>query len=65
MRGIIVYNDSQIIFVDTPGICRPNTPIEKTLLSNFKKSYKDSDITLLLIDCLYEYIEKLQNKKQV
>lgn len=69
VRGIIEYNNSQIIFVDTPGICRPNTPLEKTLLSNFKKSYKDSDITLLLIDCLNKNIESdlkfLQNKKQI
>lgn len=69
VRGIIEHNDSQIIFVDTPGICRPNTPLEKVLLSNFKKSCKCSDITLLLIDCLDKNIESnlkfLQNKKQV
>lgn len=69
VRGIIEHNDSQIIFVDTPGICKPNTPLEKALLSNFKKSYKDSDITLLLIDCLNKNIENnlkfLRNKKQI
>ena len=69
VRGIIEHNNSQIIFVDTPGICRPNTPLEKVLLSNFKKSCKCSDITLLLIDCLDKNIESnlkfLQNKKQV
>ncbi|MBR1943892.1 MAG: GTPase Era [Alphaproteobacteria bacterium] len=69
VRGIIEYNNTQIIFVDTPGICRPNTPLEKTLLSNFKKSCKGSDVTLLLIDCTNKNVENdikfLQNKKQV
>ena len=69
IRGIIEHNNSQLIFIDTPGICKSNTPLEKVLLSNFKKSYKDSDITLLLIDCVNKNIESdlkfLQNKKQI
>ena len=69
VRGIIEYNNSQIIFVDTPGICKPNTPLEKTLLSNFKKSCKGADITLLLIDCLNKNIDSdlkfLKDKKQM
>lgn len=69
VRGIIENNNSQLIFIDTPGICKSNTPLEKVLLSNFKKSYKDSDITLLLIDCLNKNVESdlkfLQNKKQI
>ena len=69
VRGIIEYNSSQIIFVDTPGICRPNTPLEKMLLSNFKKSCKGADITLLLIDCLNKNIDSdlkfLKDKKQM
>ena len=69
VRGIIEYNNSQLIFVDTPGICKPNTHLEQILLSNFKKSYKDSDIIVLLIDCSNKNIESdlkfLQNKKQI
>ena len=69
VRGIIEYNNSQIIFVDTPGICKPNTPLEKMLLSNFKKSCKGADITLLLIDYLNKNINSdlkfLKDKKQM
>lgn len=69
VRGIIEYNNSQIIFVDTPGICKPNTLLEKMLLSNFKKSCKGTDITLLLIDCLNKNIDSdlkfLKDKKQM
>ncbi len=69
IRGIVEYNNSQLIFIDTPGICKPTTHLEKQLLSNFKKSYKSSDIILLLIDCLDKNVESdlkfLQHKKQI
>ena len=69
IRGIVEYNNSQLIFIDTPGICKPTTHLEKQLLSNFKKSYKSSDVILLLIDCLDTNVESdlkfLQHKKQI
>ncbi len=51
VRGIVEYNNSQIIFVDTPGFCSSKTALERALLSNFRRAYKNSDVVLMVIDC--------------
>lgn len=51
INGIYNDDDSQIVFVDTPGIHRPLNKLE-TLMNN--KSYTsvgDVDLILLLVDC--------------
>ena len=70
IRGITEIGETQIVFVDTPGFCLPNTPLEKAIETNFKNSYKDSDIILLVIDATkmnitpsLEFIEKVSNFK--
>lgn len=50
IRGILVQNNAQIIFTDTPGFFRPHTALEKSLIANFKNSYKDADIILIIFD---------------
>ncbi|MDR1365233.1 MAG: GTPase Era, partial [Holosporales bacterium] len=50
IRGIAVIGEAQVIFLDTPGFCSPSSPLEKALLANFRKSYKDADLVLLVID---------------
>ena len=50
IRGIIEIENTQLIFVDTPGFCKPRSPLEKVIASNFKTSYKGCDIILLIID---------------
>lgn len=53
-RNIIqgIYNDSesQIVFVDTPGIHKPNHKLGKTLNKQAYYSIGDVDIILLLVD---------------
>lgn len=53
-RNIIqgIYNDeeSQIVFVDTPGIHKPNSKLGKTLNKQAYYSINDVDIILMLID---------------
>ena len=53
-RNIIqgIYNDSdaQIVFVDTPGIHKPNNKLGKTLNKQAYYSINDVDIILLLVD---------------
>lgn len=50
IHGIIEIGHTQLVFIDTPGFCKPNTPLEKVISANFKNSYKDCDIVLLLVD---------------
>ena len=53
-RNIIrwIYNedDTQIVFVDTPGIHKPNNKLGKTLNDQAYYSINDADIILFLVD---------------
>lgn len=58
-RNIIqgIYNDeeTQIVFVDTPGIHKPNNKLGETLNRQAYYSMEDTDIILFLIDAKEEY----------
>lgn len=58
IRGITEINDTQIVFTDTPGFFhKSSSPLEKVIYSNFKNSYKDSDLIILVIDSTSKNIE--------
>ena len=48
----IIYNDedSQIIFIDTPGIQRPRNVLQERLLSFSKDSLNESDLVTFVVD---------------
>ena len=48
----IIYNDedSQIIFIDTPGIQRPKNVLQERLLSFSKESLGESDLVVFVVD---------------
>ena len=57
VRGITEVDDTQLVFIDTPGFCKPNASLEKAIEHNFKNSYQDADIILLVIDATSKNIE--------
>lgn len=69
MRGIAMHGNSQIIFVDTPGIFAPRRRLDEAMVSTAWGSARDADISVLLIDAergLTEDIEKIiENLKSV
>ena len=50
IQGIYNDNDSQIVFVDTPGIHKPNHKLGKVLNKQAYYSIDDVDVVLLLVD---------------
>src|SRR5574344_1828368 len=50
IQGIYNDSDSQIVFVDTPGIHKPKHKLGKTLNKQAYYSIGDVDIILLLVD---------------
>ena len=50
IQGIYNDKDSQIVFVDTPGIHKPSHKLGKTLNKQAYYSIGDVDIILLLVD---------------
>ena len=50
IRGIVNRENSQIIFTDTPGIHKPKTKLNETMIETSFGSLTDSDIILFLIE---------------
>ena len=51
VRGIVMHNDIQIIFVDTPGIFKPKRRLDRAMVQAAWQGAKDGDVLLLLHDC--------------
>lgn len=50
IKGIFTENDTQIIFVDTPGMHKPLNKLGEFLLDEAKISVPDADVVLFLVD---------------
>ena len=56
IRGIVNRENSQIVFIDTPGIHKPKTKLNETMVETSFTSLTDSDIVLFLIEATSEDI---------
>ena len=50
IRGIVNRENSQIVFIDTPGIHKPKTKLNNTMIENSFSSIPDADVVLFLIE---------------
>lgn len=71
--GIYTDEDYQIIFLDTPGLLKPDYLLHEKFIDQIKLSINDADIVLVMIDCTdrnylsffdFELIENLLLKKK-
>jgi GTP-binding protein Era len=66
-KGIKIIDNTQMIFIDTPGIFDAKTKFEKAMLENAYDILNDVDLVFLLIDCkksIYDFDENfLKNIK--
>lgn len=58
IKGIVNRENSQIIFVDTPGIHKPKTKLNETMVETSFTNLVDSDIVLFLIEATSDEIGK-------
>ena len=70
IKGIGVYNDSQIIFLDTPGIFVPKRRLDRAMVASAWSGVGDADIIVLVVDAKRGYddetkaiIEKLNTNQ--
>ena len=56
IRGIVNKENSQIIFIDTPGIHKPKTKLNETMIETSFTSIADTDIILFLIEATSDEI---------
>ena len=50
ITGIKNLEEGQLIFIDTPGIHRPSTPLNRTMVDAARKVFENVDVVLLLIE---------------
>lgn len=58
IKGIVNRENSQIIFTDTPGIHKPKTKLNETMVETSFATIPDSDIILFLIEATSNEIGK-------
>ena len=61
IRAIVNRTNSQIIFVDTPGIHKPKTKLGNTMLETAFGSINDVDVVLFVIEATSSEIKKGDN----
>lgn len=58
IRAIVNRPNSQIVFIDTPGIHKPKTKLGETMIDTAFGSVSDVDVVLFLIEATLEQIGK-------
>lgn len=58
IKGIVNRENSQIVFIDTPGIHKPKTKLNETMIETSFSSIPDSDVILFLIEATSKDIGK-------
>ena len=58
IKGILNRENSQIIFIDTPGIHKPKTKLSNIMIQTAFESAKDVDLILFIIDATSKEIGK-------
>ena len=50
VRGIAMAGETQIVFVDTPGIFRPRRRLDRAMVTSAWAGAEDADCVLLIVD---------------
>lgn len=61
IRGIYTKNETQLVFVDTPGIFIPKRSLERYIVRNAWKAFSGADIFCFVVDPRYEITESMEN----
>ena len=72
LRAIKMFGDKQLVFVDTPGVFKPNRRLDRAMVGAAMSAIDDADAVLLLIDAqkgitqtVRDLIEKIKNHKNL
>lgn len=57
VRGIIVKDQSQIVFIDTPGIFAPKERLEKAMVAAAWQGQDEADIVMVMVDASRKKID--------
>src|SRR5258706_2196051 len=52
IQGVVTLPDAQIVFVDTPGIHKATTPLNKRMMDSVRAVAGSPDVVLFMVDAL-------------
>jgi GTP-binding protein Era len=52
IQGVVTLPDAQIVFVDTPGIHKSTTPLNKRMMDTVRAAADSPDVVLFIVDAL-------------
>ena len=55
IKGIVTRGESQVVFLDTPGIHRPIHKMNERMMRFVRESMSEVDLILLMVDCSVPY----------
>ena len=72
LRAIKMLGNKQLVFVDTPGVFKPNRRLDRAMVGAAMSAIDDADAVLLLVDAqkgitqtVRDLIEKIKNHKNL
>ncbi len=70
VKGIGIFDNTQIIFLDTPGIFKPKRRLDRAMVASAWDGTRDADIVVMVVDVKKGFddearaiVKSLQNKK--
>lgn len=61
VKGIGIYGNTQIIFLDTPGIFKPKRRLDRAMVSSAWDGVSDADIVVLVVDAKRGFDDETQS----
>jgi len=58
IQGVFTSPEAQIVFIDTPGIHKADSPLNKRLLDTVRAALEERDLLLYLVDAAHPEIEE-------
>lgn len=57
IQGVLTLPDAQIVFLDTPGIHKADTPLNKRLMDTVRSALEERDLLLFVVDAARKFTE--------
>ena len=61
VKGIGIYENTQIIFLDTPGIFKPKRRLDRAMVASAWSGMNDADMVVLVVDAKKGFDEQTQS----
>lgn len=63
IQGVLTLPEAQVVFLDTPGIHKADSPLNKRLMDTVRNALEERDLLLLVADATHEFRD--ENRRAV